>query len=344
MIEKSVMSVIMNLSIRSIYYVKKNIIQQAGNSNNKGGVLEKAQLNMESLAIILDNVIRSCSTNKLSQKMNYFFVMGQAVAKEGNQVKSGFDLVLENDFNKLNIDSLAKDIIKSATEQLGGEACSSGDYPTVLANNVVADLVGAYVSSADAEEVQKHTSLFAGKLGQKIASSRLTIEDRPMAKTLFSRYFDDEGVATYNKAIIKNGVLQTYLYNLTTAAKEGRQSTGNAASSGAKMGIAPTYLFVKPGKKSLEEIFKEIGNGVYITDVQGLHSGLDPQTGNFSLQANGFLIKDGKKDHGLDVITVSGNLIKLFNDVTCVGSNQKTFPSSISCPSVLVKKLAIGGK
>ena len=281
---------------------------------------------------------------KLSQKINYFFVMGQAVAKERDQVKSGFDYTLGNDFSKFDIKGLAKDIIKSATEQLGGEACKSGEYKTVLANNVVADLVGAYVSSADAEEVQKHTSLFAGKLGQKIASSKLTIEDKPMAKTLFSRYFDDEGVATYNKPIIKNGVLQTYLYNLTTAAKENRESTGNASNGGGKMGVSPTYLFVKPGKKTLDEIFQEIGDGVYITDVQGLHSGLDPQTGNFSLQANGFLVKNGKKDHALDVITVSGNLMKLFNDVTCVASNIKTFASAISCPSVLVKKLAIGGK
>ena len=77
----------------------------------------------------------------------------------------------------------------------------------------------------------------------------------------FARWFDDEGVATYNKAIIKNGVLQTYLYNLTTAAKEGVKSTGNGYRAGGKMGVSSSYAVLKPGKKSLEELFKEVGEG-----------------------------------------------------------------------------------
>ena len=88
-------------------------------------------------------------------------------------------------------------------------------------------LLKAYIGHAEAEEVQKKSSLFIGKLGQKIASKKITIEDKPLAKNVFARWFDDEGVATYNKPIIKNGVLQTYLYNLTTAAKDGVQTTGN---------------------------------------------------------------------------------------------------------------------
>lgn len=101
---------------------------------------------------------------------------------------------------------------------------------------------------------------------------------------------------------------------------------------------------MKPGKKSLEELFQEVNNGVYITDIQGLHAGLDPQTGNFSLQSTGFLIKDGKKDRPLDIITVSGNLMKLFNDIKTVGNDSKTFISAVSCPSIIIKKLSIGGK
>ena len=280
---------------------------------------------------------------KLSQKNNYFFIYGAALAKEGEQAKSGGDYRLGNDYSKLDIDELAKSIVSEAVNQLGGEACQSGVYKAVLAPSVVKALLGAYISSAVAEDVQKNSSLFVGKLGQKVASKCVTVEDKPLSKTVFARYFDDEGVATYNKPIIKNGVLQTYLYNLTTAAKDGVNSTGNGQGAGSKVYTGPWYIEMKPGKKSQEELFQEVGNGVYITDVQGLHAGLNPRSGNFSLQSTGFLIKDGKKDRGLDIITVSGNLVTLFQDIVAVGNDSKESIGS-KVPSVIVKKIAVGGK
>ena len=281
---------------------------------------------------------------KLVQKSNYFVYVGQAVAREGTQTKSGYELFLDNDFSKFDVKTLAKEVVDNTVDQLGGEACESSEYKAVLAPSVVRAFLSFYVGNADAEEVQKHSSLFIGKLGQKIASKKITIEDKPLKRNIFSRWFDDEGVATYNKAIIKNGVLQTYLYNLTTAAKAGVESTGNASRGGSKMGTSTFYLELKPGKKSQEELFKEVGNGVYITDVSGLHAGMNPQSGNFSLQATGFLIKDGKRDRGLDVVTVSGNLINVFEDVLEVGRDVKVFPSGTACSSMLVKKIVVSGK
>ena len=281
---------------------------------------------------------------KLAQKSNYFVYVGQAVAKEGQQVKSGYDLFLDNDFSKLDVQKLAKEVVKNTVDQLGGEACESNTYQAVLSPDVVKSLLSFYVGNADAEEVQKRSSLFIGKLGEKVASNKITVEDKPLQRNVFCRWFDDEGVATYNKPIIKNGVLQTYLYNLTTAAKDGVESTGNGSRGGSKMGISTFFIQLKSGKKSQEELFQEVGNGVYITDVSGLHAGLNPQSGNFSLQSTGFLIKDGKKDRALDVITVSGNLVELFKDVLEVGSDERVFPSGVACSSVLIKKIVVSGK
>ena len=281
---------------------------------------------------------------KLAQKSNYFYYVGQAVAKENEQVKSGYELFLDNDFNRFDVNKLAKEVVDNTVSQLGGEACESNTYKAVLSPNVVKSLLSFYVGNADAEEIQKRSSLFIGKLNEKVASSKITVEDKPLQRNVFARWFDDEGVATYNKPIIKNGVLMTYLYNLTTAAKEGVQSTGNGSRSGSKMGISTFFIQLKPGKKSQEELFKEVGDGVYITDVQGLHAGLNPQSGNFSLQSTGFLIKDGKKDRGLDVVTVSGNLVDLFKDVLEVGSDEKVFPSGVACSSVMIKKIVVSGK
>ena len=280
---------------------------------------------------------------KLSQKNNYFVIYGSALAKEGEQAKSSFEYVLDNDLSKLDIDKLASEVVRKAVAQLGGEPCQSGTYRAVLSPEVVKNFLGAYISSAYAEDVQKNSSLFIGRLGQKVASSRVTVEDKPLAKTVFARYFDDEGVATYNKAIIKNGILQTYLYNLTTAAKEGVQSTGNGSGAGSKVGTSEWYLEMKPGKKSQEELFQEVGNGVYITNVMGLHAGLNPRSGNFSLQSTGFRIENGKLGQGLDIITINGNLVDLFNDIQLVGNDLKESIGS-KVPSVIIKKIGVSGK
>lgn len=280
---------------------------------------------------------------KLNQRSNYFVYVGAAVAKLGDQVKSGYELFLDNDFNKFDVKKLAEAVVNETVGQLGGEPCETGTYKAVLAPEVVSSLISAYIGNASAEEVQKKSSLFIDKIGEKIASSKITVEDRPLDKTLFARGFDDEGVATQNRAIIKNGVLQTYLHTLTTAAKAGCEPTGNGYGSGKKY-PSTDYLVVKPGKKTQEELFEEVGNGVLITSVQGLHAGLNPQSGNFSLQSTGYLIENGKKGRALDIITVSGNLVTLFKDVVTVGKDSKQFTSGKSVPSVIVKKISVSGK
>lgn len=281
---------------------------------------------------------------KLSQKTNYFVYVGQAVAKEGEQTKSGYNYFVDNDFSKVDIAKLAEKIGKETVDQLGGEPCNSSTYKAILSPDVVKSLINVLVGHADAEEVQKKSSLFIGKLGQKVLSKKITIEDKPLQRNVFARWFDDEGVATYNKPIFKNGVLQTYMYNLTTAAKDGVQSTGNGYRAGSKIGTSSTFIALKPGKKSLEELYKDVGDGVIITDVSGLHAGMNPQSGNFSLQSTGYLIKDGKRDRPLDIITISGNLLDVFNQVEEVGGDVTVFPQGVSTPSLFIKKLVVSGK
>lgn len=279
---------------------------------------------------------------KLKQKTNMFYYYAEAIASNGEAKKSGFKLFLDNDFSKFDVNKLAKDLVDETVEQLNGVSIDSGEYKVMLTARATKSLLSAYMASADAEEVQKHSSLFIGKLNEKIASNKVTVEDKPIQRTVFAKWFDDEGVATNNRPIIKNGVLKTYLYNLTTAAKDNTESTGNAVRGNGKIYTAPNFLYMKPGKKTEEELYKEIDNGIIISDFSGLHAGLNPQSGNFSLQSTGFIIKNGKKDKPLDIIVVSGNLMKVFKEITEVGKDNEIFPTGISCPPVIVKSLKIG--
>ena len=208
----------------------------------------------------------------------------------------------------------------------------------------MASLIGYFLSSAIADDVQRHTSMLEGKLGQKIASSRLTIEERPLEKNVFFSYFDGEGVAAKNKVVVKNGVLQTYFYNRETAKKDGVESTGNGTWGGGKVGTGFGTVFVKPGKKSFEEMIAPIKDGVYITDVAGLGTGMNSVSGDFSCQAEGFHIVDGKVAEPLTLITLSGNLLKMLNDLKEFASDAKMTLEAISVASAYIKSMNIGGK
>ena len=279
----------------------------------------------------------------LQSKANYLAISVQVVATgEDGETKTGYKTFIDNNLDKFNLSEFVEDVVDKTISQLNGKPCVSKKYKAVLNPNVTAALMGFFISNAIADEVQKNTSLFKGKLHQLVASKKVTIEERPLDKNVFFRYFYDEGVATYNKKIVNRGVLETYLYNLATAKKDGVESTGNGYRGSGKVGTSTGNVVLKPGKKSEQELFELIGDGIYITEVEGLHAGMNAQSGNFSLQARGYLIENGKRGKPVCLITIAGNLFDLFKDIKEVGSNSEIVGESTS-PSVYIKKLAVSG-
>jgi PmbA protein len=282
---------------------------------------------------------------RLKSKSNYFYYYASVMVRDGEATRTAYKIHLSKDVNDFVIDDFVKEIVDEALGKIGATSIPSKKYPVVLAPRVAASLLEAYLSGASAEEVQKKSSLLAGKLHQLVASKKLTVTESPLTKNAFFRYFDDEGVATYNKPIINKGMLETYFYNLLTAHKDGVKTTGNGyRGGGGKIGTHYINVSVKPGRKSLDEIIAKVKEGVLIKEVQGLHSGLNAQSGNFSLQASGFLIEGGKISRPVNLITVAGNLKDLFLDVSEVGNDSELQLSSFNSPSMLIKKLAISGQ
>jgi PmbA protein len=281
---------------------------------------------------------------KLKQHSNYFYVVASAVAKQGEEIKTNYDVFLGNDFSSFDRKAFVKGIGEKLVSKFGGIQCESGKYPTVLKNNIFSSLVGYFLESTSSDEVQRQSSFLIGKLGQKIASSKVTISEKPLQKNVFFSYFDDEGVATQNKDIVKKGVLTTYLYNRETAKKDGVESTGNGSWEGNKIGIGFGNVVIKGSKKTFDEMIKPVKEGVYITEIEGLGTGMNSQSGDFSCQAQGYMIRDGKLAEPLNLITLSGNLLKMLEDVKGFDSNSKLLTSSTTCSDVLIKKMSIGGK
>ncbi len=286
----------------------------------------------------------------LQDKSNIAYTYIVVVAKEGEDIKTGMAYRTGNDFNKFNARDIAKEAVDEALALLGAKSVKSGDYNVIIRNSAAADLLEAFTGIFSAEAVQKNLSLLKGKLNEKIASDKFTLIDDPyMESGLASKSFDGEGVACKYKKVVDKGVLKTYLYNLKTAKKDGVDTTGNASKGSYKssIGISPSNFFVEKGERTLDEMIADIDKGILITELQGLHSGLNSVSGDFSLAALGFLIQDGKISRPVEQITMAGNYFDMLKNIEETGSDLKFgMPGEayIGSPSLRIKKLSIAGE
>ena len=184
-----------------------------------------------------------------------------------------------------------------------------------------------------------------GRLGGKIAADIVSIRDDPLLDQLpGSAVFDGEGVAARNKTIVENGVFKTFLHNRKTAKKDGVEPTGNGfkASFKTAVGIAPSNFYIAAGDKSREELIAGMGDGLIITNLEGLHSGANSVSGDFSLSAEGFLVRGGKTVRAVEQSTIAGNFFSLLRDIGAAAADLE-FKGNVSSPSVLIRELSVAG-
>ena len=164
---------------------------------------------------------------------------------------------------------------------------------------------------------------------------------------LASAPFDGEGTPRGQTPLLGDGKLLAYLHDSYTARRGGAASTGNAARASYRSApsVSPSNLMIEPGELSLEELLGRAGDGVYITEVAGLHSGVNPVTGRYSVGATGRAIRGGELAEPLREFTIAGDLISTLASVQAVGSDARWVPfgGSVHSAPILVAEMAIGG-
>ncbi|MBC8630828.1 TldD/PmbA family protein [[Eubacterium] tenue] len=284
---------------------------------------------------------------ELSNKGNLIIAYVIPIVEDNNEKQDGIGYKIADSLEEIDTKEIAKQGVKEALSKLGGSTISSGNYKTIIYNEAMASLLETFTDIFSGEAAQRGLSLLKGKEGEVIASNIVSIVDDPLLdKGLASTPFDDEGVATFKKDIVSNGVLNTLLHNLKTAHKVNVKTTGNGfkASYSSPVSVEPTNFYIEKGEASIKELMEEIKDGIMVTDFAGLHSGANSVTGDFSLAAKGFYIKDGKKEYPVEQITVAGNFFDLLKNIKFIG-NDLNFPiSSVGSPSVIVEGLSIAGK
>ena len=283
----------------------------------------------------------------LSNKGNLLMTYVVPIVKVNDEKQDGMGYKIAESIEEINTKEIAKQGVEEALSKIGGTSINSGKYKTIIYNEAMASLLETFSDVFSGEAAQRGLSLLKGKENQIIASEILTIIDDPLLdKGLASTPFDDEGVATFKKELVSNGILKTLLHNLKTANKDKVKSTGNGfkASYSSPVSVEPTNLYIKKGDLSLESLMENINEGIVITDFAGLHSGANSITGDFSLAAKGFYVKDGKRKYPVEQITVAGNFFDLLKNIKLIGNDLKFPISSIGSPSVIVEGLSIAGK
>lgn len=295
--------------------------------------------------------IKNTKGMELDQNYNLALAFIMALAVDNGENKTSHVVLIDRDFKNFDYKKTAKEVVDKTVALLGAKTVPSKAYPVIFKNDCAASLLGAFQGVFNAEIVQKDLSLMKGRLNEPVASPVVNLIDDPFMSGGFGNSsFDAEGTPTSKTTLIKNGVLNSYLHNLKTAKKDGVASTGNAAkrSYKASINIAPTNLFIDKGQRSLENMTSEIAEGLIITKLDGLHSGLNTISGDFSLAAIGYLVKDGKIERPVDQITVAGNLKDLLMDIEEVGSDLVYgLPQGnafIASPSLRIKSISVAGE
>ncbi len=254
-----------------------------------------------------------------------------------------------NCLDNIDMKGLSEYVVKKAKSKFGAGLVKTGKYNIIFSRECMTQILSTYRSVFYADSAQKGFSkLNKDLVGTLIATPSLSLIDTPFYQSNpMKTAFDGEGYPTSEKYVIKDGVLNTMLYNLTTAEKDGVESTGNASRGGSGIGTRVYSFYISPGKMNDEELIKYAENGIFITDMKGFHAGADTVSGDFSIESEGFMIENGTLAKPVRSFTVAGNFFDLLRNVKEISSElEMKAPgyTQIASPAILVENMAVAGE
>jgi PmbA protein len=240
-------------------------------------------------------------------------------------------------------EQVGKEAARRTLRRLGARKAKTAHVPVVLDPMVATSMLEHIFEGINGDSVYRGASFLAGKLGEKIAGSNVTvIDDGTMVGGFGTSPFDGEGIPTRRTVVIENGVLKSYLLNTYTAKKLGLETTANASRGLAGTpSIGPGNYFLQAGTKTPKQIIGDIKDGLYVTEFLGM--GVNLVTGDYSRGASGLWIVNGELAYPVEEITVAGNLKDIFNNISEIGTDLE-FRGSVASPTIRIDGLTVGGE
>ena len=269
-------------------------------------------------------------------------------AGEGADLMTALGVDAARDPDGLDPEAIGAEGAERALALVGARQPASRRCPVVLDTFVAASFASFIGSMLSADAVQRGRSLFADREEEAVADPVFRLADDGLADGgLATAPFDGEGSPRRRTPLIEDGRLSGYLFDVRTARKGGRTTTGNAGRGSYRTppSVSATNLVLDAGGESLEELAQRAGDGLYVASVAGLHSGVNPVSGTFSVGATGRLIEGGELGQPVREMTIASDLVTMLQAVQAVGGPGRWVPfgGSVRSAPVLIGEMAVSG-
>jgi PmbA protein len=270
-----------------------------------------------------------------------------ALASDGAETKTGHGVSVGREPGEIELGEAADDAADRATRLLGAVQPASGTVTLVLEPRMAATVLGIVAGTLNGESVLKRRSPFADRVGEPIASPLVTLVDDPTDPfSLGADSHDGEGLATRRVALVEAGVLQGYLHNTMTGRRAGVPSTASAVRgyrSTPGVGAQALAIATGTGGGSLDDLIAGVDHGVLVQSMTGIHSGVNPVSGDFSVGVEGLMLRGGARAEPVREATVASTLQRLLLDVVAVGGEREWTPGGTGSAALVIPGVTLSG-
>jgi PmbA protein len=274
----------------------------------------------------------------------YLFV--HAVAGDGEDTQTGFGYSVGRSPAELDLEEAAADAVDRSTRLLGAKKPRSAKLTAVLDGRVTATLLGILSGTLSGEDVAKGRSMFEGRVGEEVGVVGVTLVDDPTNPLAYGASpHDSEGLSCRRNVLIENGTLKGFLYDTYAGRMAGTASTASAIRGGYRTtpGVGARALSLEPGDLDQSEIIAKVGNGLLVQSITGVHSGVNPVSGDFSVGAEGLMIRDGVLAEPVREVTIASTIQRMLLNVVAVGSDLEWLPGAASGLTLAIDDVAMSG-
>ncbi len=274
------------------------------------------------------------------------FVSVDAIAGEGADSQTGTGFSVGRSPAALDPAEAMADAVLRSTRLLGAQKAKSGRCTVVFDPRVVSTLLSVVASALSGEAVVKGRSFFAGRIGESVAGAGVTLVDDPTDGRAFSAAsYDGEGLACRRNLLISDGILQMFVYDTVSARRAQTRSTGSAVRGGfaGTPSAGCRAVVLSPGTKGADEILAAVGEGLYVQSVTGIHSGVNTVSGDFSVGAEGLLIRGGVLAEPVREVTVASTLQRMLQSVVEIGGDLRWLPGVAAGQTLAIADMQLSG-
>jgi len=274
------------------------------------------------------------------------FVSVDAIAGVGADTQTGTGFSVGRAPADLNPEEAMGEAVQRATRLLGAQKAQSGRYTVVFDPRVVSTLLSVMASALSGEAVVKGRSFVAGRIGESVANAAVTLVDDPTDSRAFSAStYDAEGLACRRNVLISDGMLRMFVFDTVSARRAQMQSTGSAVRGGfaGTPSAGCRALVLQPGSKGADDILASVGDGLYVQSVTGIHSGVNTVSGDFSVGAEGLMIRAGALAEPVREVTVASTLQRMLQSIVEIGGDLRWLPGSAAGQTLAIADMQLSG-